>query len=205
MTWLRTAVGASLMTLLVVTTSTVPQTLAEPQHPDPDAFLEKLAGEWSVETEAVPGPGQDPIRAESREVARLLGGQWLVAESSGTTPGGDPVTSILTLGWNPAEEEFVGTWISSMQTHLWRYTGTLDDSGNVLTLETVGPILGDPTRTTQYREVIEIEGVDRRVTRTLILGPDGEWFEFARAEYRRAGQHSESSSGGARSRWPIGM
>lgn len=205
MTSLRTAAGTVLATLLVASTAVVPQTLAERPHPDPAAFLEKLVGEWSVETEAVRGPGQDPIRAESREVARLLGGQWLVAESSGTTPGGDSVTSILTLGWNPAEEEFVGTWISSMQTHLWRYTGTLDDSGDVLTLETVGPILGDPARTTQYREVIEIQGVDRRVTRSLILGPDGEWFEFARAEYRRADRDAESSSGGARGRRPIGM
>jgi hypothetical protein len=205
MTWLRTAVGTALATLFVAATTAVPQTLEERQDLAPDAFLEKLVGEWSVETEAVRGPGQDPVRAESREAARLLGGQWLVAESSGTTPGGDPVTSILTLGWNPAEEAFLGTWISSMQTHLWQYTGTLDDSGDVLTMETVGPILGDPTRTTQYREVIEIQGVDRRVTRSLILGPDGERFEFARAEYRRADRDSASSSGGARGGRPDGM
>lgn len=79
----------------------------------------------------------------------------------------------------------MGTWISSMQTHLWEYTGSLDDTGTTLTLETEGPLMGDPTQTARYREIVEIESDDRRVTRSLILGPDGEWFEFARAEYRR--------------------
>jgi hypothetical protein len=72
-----------------------------------------------------------------------------------------------------------------MQTHLWRYTGMLDDSGTALTLETEGPIGGDPTTKAQYREIIAIEDADHFVIRSMILGPDGEWFEFARAEYRR--------------------
>jgi len=152
---------------------------------DPAAFLQRLAGEWSVASEALLGPGQEPIRTESREVARLLGGKWLVAEATGTTPGGQPSTSILTLGYDPAEERFVGTWISTMQTHLWSYAGVLDDSGTALTLETEGPILGDPTRTAKYREIIETTDADHKVIRSMILGPDGEWFEFARAEYRR--------------------
>ena len=160
--------------------------LAGRQSAEPTGFLRQLAGEWSVVSEAIPGPGQEPIRAESREVARLLGGQWLVAEGSGTTPAGQAHTSILTLGYDPAEDRFVGTYISSLQTHLWAYTGTLDDSGMTLTLETEGPILGDPDRTTKYREVIEIIDADRRVMRSMILGPDGAWFAFARAEYRRA-------------------
>ncbi len=148
------------------------------------AFLHRLAGEWSVVAEAVPGPGQDPIRTESREVARVLGGRWLVAESTGQDDR--PSISILTLGYDPSEGHFVGTWISGRQTHLWSYVGALDESGTMLTLETEGPILGDAAKTTKYREIIEIEDADQKVVRSLILGPDGEWFEFARAEYRRS-------------------
>ncbi len=152
---------------------------------DPTAFLEKLVGEWSVVAEATLGPGQEPVQLESVEVARLLGQRWLVAENVGSTPGGRPVTSILTLGYDSFHERFVGTYISSMQTHLWSYSGQLDDTGTILTLETEGPILGDPTKVTSYREVIEVVSADRKVMRSMILGPDGEWFEFARAEYRR--------------------
>jgi hypothetical protein len=151
----------------------------------PADFLQGLAGEWSVVSEATLGPGQDPIRTESREVARLLGGQWLVAEGTGTSALGSPMTSIFTLGYDPARGGFVATWIDSMQTHLWWYTGQLDDTGTALTLETEGPIMGDATRTTAYRVVIVSVEADHKVRRSLILGPNGEWFEFARAEYQR--------------------
>jgi hypothetical protein len=150
----------------------------------PAEFLQALEGEWSVVTEAIPGPGLDPIRTESREVARLLGGRWLVAEST-RLQGGRVLTSILTLGYDPAAERFVATWIDAMQTHLWLYAGALDDSGAALTLETEGPILGDATRTTQYREIHEVVDRDHRIMRSFILAPHGEWFEFGRAEYRR--------------------
>jgi hypothetical protein len=151
----------------------------------PADFLQRLAGEWSVVSEATLGPGQEPIRTESREVARLLGGRWLVAEGTGTSALGTAMTSIFTLGYDTAREGFVATWIDSMQTHLWWYTGQLGDTGTALTLETEGPIMGDATRTTSYRVVIESVEADHKVMRSLILGPNGEWFEFARAEYQR--------------------
>ncbi len=157
------------------------------QETDPVAFLEAMTGDWSIVAEGVLGPGQDPVRTESREEARLLGSQWLVAEASAVTAGGRPYTSMWILGWDPHEEHFVGTWIASIQTHKWRFTGTLDESGKVLTLETEGPIMGNPANTTRYREIIELVDHDHRTIRSLILGPDGEWFPFARAEYRREG------------------
>jgi hypothetical protein len=154
------------------------------QVQDPGRILETMAGEWSVTVAAVSGPGQEPVRAESRAVVRQIG-RWVVAESTGSAPNGQPVTSILTLGYDAVSERFIGTWISSMQRHFWRYAGTLDAGGASITLETEGPIMGDASRTAQYREIIEIEGADHHVIRSLILGPDGKWFEFARAEYRR--------------------
>jgi hypothetical protein len=180
-TFAKGTIGAALV-IMAGTAATV-----EPpsrQTDDAAAFLQQLVGEWSVVAEATLGPGQEPIRTESREVGRLLGGRWLVAESSGVL-GDQPFTSILTLGYDPAEERFVGTWISSMQSRLWSYTGALDDSGTALTLQTEGPILGDPATTARYREIIEIHDVDHKVMRSFILGPDGAWFEFSRAEYRR--------------------
>lgn len=155
------------------------------QAPETVAFLERMVGRWSVTAEATLGPGLEPVRTESRVEARLLGGRWLVAESTGTAPGGQQVTSILTLGHDPLGKGVVGTWISSMQAHLWSYTGVLDASGTALTLDTEGPIHGDPTTTARYREIIEIEDADHFRIRSMILGPDKEWFEFSRAEYRR--------------------
>lgn len=160
---------------------------AAAQQADPGAFLQAMAGEWVVDSEGIPGPGEDPVRGESREVARLLGGQWLVAEGNAVMPDGRRYDSIWILGWDPHEEHFVGSWVVSVQTYKWRHVGTLDESGRVLTLETEGPFMGDRSTTTRYREIIELVDDDHRVLRSLILVPDGDWFEFARAEYRRVG------------------
>jgi len=160
---------------------------AAAQDGSPGDFLQAMVGEWAVESEGIPGPGEDPVRGESREVARLLGSQWLVAEGSAVMPGGRAYNSMWVLGWDPYEEHFVGTWVVSVQTYKWRFTGTLDKSGRVLTLETEGPFMGDRATPTRYREIIELVDDDRRVLRSLILVPGGDWFEFARADYRREG------------------
>jgi hypothetical protein len=156
--------------------------------PDPDeaaAFLARMAGEWRVTTEAVLAPGQPPIRSEGRQSARMLGDRWLVADTEGSTPTGAPVHSILTLGFDVVAGEIVGTWIDSMQGTMWRYRGTLDPDRGVLRLETEGPVMGNPDVIARYREVIEFLDGGRRVTRSAILGPDGAWFEYGTAEYRR--------------------
>lgn len=150
---------------------------------DPGEFLQRLAGEWTVVTEARLAPGRDPVRREGRESARMVGG-WLVAEGTGEV-GGRSMTSILTVGFSAHEDRFVATYIDSMQAHLWQYTGTLDAAGTALTLETEGPVMGDPLHRARYRVVLEADGSGGRGMRSLILGPDGEWFEFGRTEYRR--------------------
>jgi hypothetical protein len=156
---------------------------ATAQSPDPDAFVHRLAGEWSVVTHTVLGPDQEPVRSEGRESARMVG-SWLVAESAGDA-GGRPFTGILTLGWDPHRERFVATWIDGVQRHLWQYTGALDQAGSVLTLEAEGPFMGDPSQTARYRVLIEAQSPDRKVMRSQIFGPNGEWFEFSRAEHQR--------------------
>lgn len=170
--------------LAIVAVASVSGDARARQSPEQAAFLQRLSGEWSAVAEATLGPGQEPVRTESREVARMLGGRWLVAEST-RSAGGRQLTSILTLGYDRVTERFVGTWIDALQAHMWHYSGTLNESGTALTLETEGPILGDPTRRAKYREVIEIHTPDHKTVRSMILGPDGEWFEFARADYRR--------------------
>jgi hypothetical protein len=151
---------------------------------DPNAFLERLAGEWSVVSEATLGPGQPPVRNESRESARLLGGKWLVAEITRSVRDRTH-SSILTLGHDDHQGHFIATYIDSMQRHMWSYTGTLDDTGTVLTLNTEGPILGDPSKVAKYRVIIESRADDFKLMRSKIFGPDGQWFEFSRTEYRR--------------------
>jgi hypothetical protein len=101
-------------------------------------------------------------------------------------PGGGPMTSIMTLGYDPQKERFVGTFIASMMTHLWPYEGTLDAAGKVLTLDSEGPSFTGDGRVVKYQDVIEWKSDDHRTLSSRALGDDGKWgLFFMTAHYRR--------------------
>ncbi|TAH35599.1 MAG: DUF1579 domain-containing protein [Planctomycetota bacterium] len=158
----------------------IPQAGQTDQH----KWLAQLVGEWTATSEATMAPGTEPMRMESTESVRSIGGLWILAEGSATFFGA-PFTSIMTLGYDPQKKAFVGSWIDSMQTHLWTYTGKLDDAGKVLTLEAEGPAFDDPTRTAKYRDAIELKSPDHKVLTSSVQMEDGTWTTFLKADYRR--------------------
>jgi len=175
---------AALLALLAVGAIAV-QDIPEPTSPlDQHEWLHQLVGDWNVTTEATMEPSAEPMKLESTESVRSVGGLWIVGEGSASF-GGTPFTSILTLGYDPGKEAFVGTWIDSMQTHMWIYEGSLDGAKKVLTLNTEGPLFGDPSKTASYRDVIEMKDADHRTLTSSLKGEDGTWTTFMRAEYRR--------------------
>ncbi len=148
------------------------------------AWLQKLVGDWTTVGEASMGPGVEPMRAEGTEHMRSIGGLWVLGEGS-TTIGGTTVTSLLTIGYDPSKGIFVGSWVDSMQTHMWTYVGKLDEAHTTLTLEAEGPDFGDTSKTARYRDVIELQGKDKKVMTSWVLGADGNWTSFMSAEYTR--------------------
>jgi hypothetical protein len=152
-----------------------------PEH----QWLQRMVGEWSFEMEAEAGPGQPPITDRGRESVRSLGGVWVLCESQGSTPDGDGVSSIMTLGYDPARGRFLGTFVASMMTHLWLYEGTLDAAASVLTLETEGPSSTEEGKTSRYRDTLEMRGDDGRVQTSSYLREDGAWHPFLTTHYRR--------------------
>jgi hypothetical protein len=67
---------------------------------------------------------------------------------------------------------------------MWHYTGGLDKSSAVLTMETEGPDPMNPAATAKFRESIEVKGADRKVL-TSKIDRGGTWVTFVTAEYRR--------------------
>ena len=175
------------------TTKTRTEPQAEPQQEpgmmaEPQAehrWLEKLVGEWTCEGEGVMEPGKPPMKFESTETVRSIGGLWIVAEGHGEMPGCGSSTTIMTLGYNPQKERFVGTFIASMMTHMWHYNGSLDATEKILTLDTEGPSMTDPGKMSKYRDVIEIKSDSHRVLSSHVLDDDGNWQQFMTAHYRR--------------------
>ena len=158
-----------------------------PQEPVPDEhheWLQQFVGEWDVVAEARMEPGAEPMRFELLESVRGIGKLWILAETNAEF-GGQSFTSILTLGYDPKEKAFVGTWIDTSQTHLWHYRGQLDDAKKVLTLEAEGPSVLDPTKMANYRDVHELKEDGVRTVRSSIENEDGSWTQFNEAVYRR--------------------
>lgn len=151
------------------------------------AWLRRLVGEWVYEGEAPMRPGEPPMRFAGTETVRAVGEVWIVAEGRGAMPDGSPATTFLTLGYDPAKEHFVGTWLGSMMTHLWLYAGGLDATGKLLTLDSDGPdVMDGGTGLLRYQDVVEIVSEDERVLRSRVQGENGTWREIMATRYRRA-------------------
>jgi len=141
-------------------------------------WLQQLVGEWTWESD----------KERGTEIVRSLGGIWIVGEGRGNAPDGTPSTSIMTLGYSPERNKYVGTFVASMMTDLWLYEGFIDRNDNTLVLDTEGPSFIDPSRRAKYKDTIQIIDADNRVMTSSYQGESGSWNEFMTMRYRRAGK-----------------
>lgn len=167
-----------------------PPATAAPQMPDmpppaPEhAWLQRFVGEWVTVAEITCEPGKPPMKCTGTETSRMLGGFWLVAQGAGDSPE-MPFANVLTLGFDPKKGKYIGTWVDSMMSHMWRYEGGVNDAGTTLTLETEGECPGTPGKVSKFREVTEFFGDDHRVFTSSIQGEDGAWSTVVTVDFRR--------------------
>jgi hypothetical protein len=147
-------------------------------------WLNKLVGEWTYEGEATMEPGKQPERFKGTESVRSVGGLWVFCEGRGEMPDGCEAITFMTLGYDPQKGRYVGTWVGSMMTYLWLYSGSLDAQERVLVLDTEGPNFGGEGLA-KFQDIIEIKGDDHRVLTSQTLGDDGTWHRFMTSSYRR--------------------
>lgn len=125
-------------------------------------------------------PGKPPTKYEGTQTTRAFGDFWTLGE--GNACG---MTSLITLGFDPDKNRFVGTFIATMMTKLWVYDGELDATGTTLSLYADGPAFDDPAKTAKFRDAIEWKGDDHYVFTGSVLRDDGSWNCFMTANYRR--------------------
>jgi hypothetical protein len=155
---------------------------SEPQKEH--TWLQKLLGEWTFEADAPPNPDGSSNHSSGSESVRSLGGLWIVAEGQGEMPGGGLASNIMSLGYDPLQKRYVGTWIGCMFSHLWVYKGSMTPAG-ALQLNTEGPDMTDPLKMANYRDVIEFQSDNRRTLTSHVQGADGKWQQFMTAVYTR--------------------
>lgn len=155
-----------------------------PQPGPEHRWLQRLVGAWQMDGECPGAPGEAPTRMTGIERVRSLGGLWVLAEGEGEMPGGGAAHSLMTIGFDPAQGAFVGTFVASMMTHLWSYRGAL--AGDTLTLDTVGPNFGTGGLA-PYQDIIALQGDDARTLTSRMQAEDGSWHQVMSARYRRIG------------------
>jgi Protein of unknown function (DUF1579) len=149
-------------------------------------WLQRLVGEWTWEYDVPGEPGQPPHKHKGTEKVRSVGGLWVLLEGEGYEADGTTSTTIMTLGYDPKRQRFIGTWIGSMMGHLWLYEGQLDASEQSLPLESEGPDMsGVEGKMARYRDTIELVSEDHRRLRSETMGEDGAWQQFMVTDYRR--------------------
>lgn len=146
-------------------------------------WLKQLAGDWDTTAE-MKMEGQPAMSCKGTEDARMLGGFWLVSEGE-AHPMGMTIQSRMTLGYDTKAKKYVGTWIDSMTEHMWKYEGTLDETGKVLTLNTEGPNFMTDGKLTKFKDVIELKDKNTKILTSHIQLEDGSWVEFMTGTYIR--------------------
>ena len=155
---------------------------AKPQ--DEHRWLKQLVGDWKFEHKCQMPDGSS-TSSPGRLTCRLLGELWLVAEFEGDSAEGGAWSSIMTLGYDPTQQKYVGTFVGSMMTNLWNYQGVLEADGRRLPLETRGPRF-DGQGECAYRDTIEIVDADRWLFTSHVQNDSGEWQQFLDGQHTRA-------------------
>ena len=109
----------------------------------------------------------------------------MILSRRGGAPDGQPTRFAITLGFDPAKQRFVGTFVASCMTHLWPYDGQLDAARKLLTLDSEGPSFAGDGTMAKYQDIIEILDKDRYMLSSQVQNPDGSWTQFMNAKYKR--------------------
>jgi len=161
------------------------QTSMKPEPQKEHAWLHRLIGDWSFKGECIMDPAEPPVQSVGEVTVRSLDGLWILCEGISDALDGTPVPSVITLGYDPQKQRFVGSFVAGCMTHLWIYDGALDETGKVLTLDTEGPGFSEDGALAPYQDIIEIESDDHWMLKSRMRGDEGQWIQFMTAHYRR--------------------
>ena len=177
---MKTWVGVIVLAALLFGTQSFAQELppgmpgAVPEH----EFLKKFVGQWEAQSE---GSG---MKGEAIMNSAMLGDLWVVNTSEHKMSGMD-MKSIQMIGYDAEKKKYVGIWADSMINYMWRYEGTLDESGKKLTLEAKGPSMTGDGTMKNYRDAYEFKDDDTILATSSMQGEDGKWTVFMEGTAKR--------------------
>lgn len=168
---------ACLASILLSSISAVAQDPPVAAEPSPEhLWLKKFEGKWKTSGKTSDEDPNAPVMAGTIE-SELIGKFWAVNKM--TVKFGDfEMQGRQTLGYDKEKEAYVGTWIDSSSDFIWRYEGTVDKGGKLLTLQAEGPDMAQPGKMALYRDCYEFVSPDEMKLISSVKGPDGKWVDF---------------------------
>jgi hypothetical protein len=151
-----------------------------PQMPGPEKeheWLKQFVGEWDIVNKSIAGFGQPAMETKGDLNSRMLGDFWVINEMN-VEMMGSAMKGIQTIGYNTDKKKYVGTWVDSMMNHMWKYEGSVDETGKKLTLEAEGPDFSVPGKMTLYRDAYEFQSADHIIATSSMQNDDGTWTVF---------------------------
>lgn len=163
------------------------------QKPEPLAehrLLQSMIGTWDYESDCDMGPDQGPMKQSGVETVKALGEVWVISEWVTKDSKLDEHRSLMTLGFDPAQSRFVGSFQSSMMPFLWVYNGAFDPQALAagrqrVVLDTTGPDFSGAGGMAPYQDVFEFVDEQTRTLTSLFRNSSGEWVPFMRTVFRR--------------------
>ena len=140
-------------------------------------WLKKFVGQWDVVSSGM-------AQGEAVMTSAMLGKLWVV-NASDMVVDGTKMKSIQMIGYDPEKQKYVGIWADSAVNFMWQYEGTLDESGNKLTLDAEGPSMSGDGTMVNYRDAYEFKDDDTLIATSYMQGVDGEWAVIMEGEAER--------------------
>jgi hypothetical protein len=181
---MKPLIAAALALTIVATTARAQEPPEFPKPQKEHEWLNQFLGEWEMESECTPGPGQPPVKGKMQEKIRSIGGFWVMSEGESEMLG-LKMSIVMTLGYSPEKKKYIGTWTDSIQPYMWQYEGSVDATGRILTLEADGPSMLKPGTTAKYRDVTEFKSKDERAFSSFIQNEKGEWVKMVSGVAKR--------------------
>ncbi|TWT99354.1 hypothetical protein Pla108_02910 [Botrimarina colliarenosi] len=157
--------------------------------PEPTAFHRDMArevGVWDAKVTVWTAPDAEPEHSTGVETITAMGPLWTVGKFQGDFAG-MPFEGRSQMGYDPAEKQYIGTWIDSVSPYLMTMQGSYDPSTHQLTMES-NCRCWQTNEPQKGRMVTTYLDENSKVFETF--GPDDEGNEFRsmRIEYTRRGE-----------------
>lgn len=147
-------------------------------------LMAKKTGNWTAKTKMWQAPGQPPQESEASMVGEMiLGGRYLKNSFKGMMMG-MPFDGISIQGYDNHLKKYQSIWIDTTSTSFYISTGTVDESGKILTewAETENFLTGKKEKS---KTVTTMISDDQFQMEMFMIMPDGSAFKNMEVHYFR--------------------